>query len=131
MFIDASALTAIIVNEPDSDELLLRLKTNLLRLTSPIAVLETSLAVARILQLTVVDAYSGVEEFLNLTNITILPIPPEVTGLAIDAYHRFGKSRHPAALNMGDCFAYASARHARVPLLYKGGDFALTDIEPA
>jgi ribonuclease VapC len=47
------------------------------------------------------------------------------------AFARFGKGRHPAALNSGDCFAYACARHARVPMLYKGDDFALTDIEPA
>uniref|UniRef100_B0T062 PIN domain-containing protein n=1 Tax=Caulobacter sp. (strain K31) TaxID=366602 RepID=B0T062_CAUSK len=50
---------------------------------------------------------------------------------AIDAHARFGKGVHTAKLNMGDCFAYACARTNGVPLLYKGDDFALTDIEPA
>jgi len=51
--------------------------------------------------------------------------------MAIDAFERFGKGRHPAALNFGDCFAYACARRFGVPLLYKGDDFPQTDIEPA
>ena len=49
--------------------------------------------------------------------------------LALEAHARFGRGRHPARLNMGDCFAYACARSRGVPLLYKGEDFALTDIE--
>lgn len=56
---------------------------------------------------------------------------PAVRHIAIDAFDRYGKSRHPAALNFGDCFAYACARHAGVPLLYKGDDFPQTDIETA
>ena len=59
------------------------------------------------------------------------PVPAEVRGLALEAFERFGKGRHPAALNFGDCFAYARARSARAPLLYKGDDFAQTDIETA
>ena len=59
------------------------------------------------------------------------PFEPETAALAIDAYARFGKGRHPAGLNFGDCFAYACARHFDVPLLYKGDDFALTDIRAA
>lgn len=60
-----------------------------------------------------------------------IPLSIDVTSAAIDAFARFGKGRHPAALNMGDCFAYACARVHRVPLLYKGDDFSLTDIERA
>ncbi|CAN5295645.1 hypothetical protein BH09PSE1_BH09PSE1_29370 [soil metagenome] len=51
--------------------------------------------------------------------------------LALEAFDRFGKGRHPAALNMGDCFAYACAKSLAVPLLYKGDDFAQTDVEAA
>ena len=58
-------------------------------------------------------------------------VPAEVRRLALEAFDRFGKGRHPAALNFGDCFAYACARLAGAPLLYKGDDFPQTDIETA
>jgi ribonuclease VapC len=57
--------------------------------------------------------------------------PAEARTTALDAFERFGKGRHPAALNLGDCFAYACARLAGAPLLYKGDDFPQTDIETA
>ena len=77
------------------------------------------------------NAASAVEDFLILTEIEVRPVPAEVRGLALDAFDRFGKGRHPAALNFGDCFAYACARFAEAPLLYKGDDFPQTDIETA
>jgi ribonuclease VapC len=64
-------------------------------------------------------------------DVRIVMIGEPEQAVAIDAHARFGKGVHPARLNMGDCFAYACARTNGVPLLYKGGDFALTDIEPA
>ncbi len=72
-----------------------------------------------------------VHDYPKLAAIEILPITAEIGDLALDAFDRYGKGRHPARLNMGDCFAYACARHYRQPLLYKGDDFALTDIETA
>lgn len=131
MFVDASALTAMLTNEQDARELLARLQNSSRRTTSPLAVWETVLAVARVLGLEVRDAEVAVEEFLTLTNIAEHPVPAEARSIALDAFARFGKGRHPAALNFGDCFAYACARHARVPLLYKGDDFPQTDIETA
>lgn len=131
MFVDASALTAMLTNEQDARELLARLQNSSRRTTSPLAVWETVLAVARVLGLEVRDAEVAVEEFLTLTNIAVQPVPAEARSIALDAFARFGKGRHPAALNFGDCFAYACARHARVPLLYKGDDFPQTDIETA
>ncbi len=89
------------------------------------------IAVARNLGLEIRDASDAVEQFLRLADIEVVAIPPEARAIAIEAYDRFGKSRHPAALNFGDCFAYACARRARMPLLYKGDDFARTDIETA
>jgi ribonuclease VapC len=68
---------------------------------------------------------------LKLAKIDVRAVPPEARDLAIDAYARYGKGRHPAALNFGDCFAYACARAANAPLLYKGDDFPQTDIETA
>lgn len=77
------------------------------------------------------ETKQGLDRFLDLGGVELTAIPPEVTTLAIDAYDRFGKGRHQARLNMGDCFAYACARHFGQPLLYKGDDFAQTDIEAA
>lgn len=129
MFVDASALTAILTSEEDGPDLLARLQSDDRRLTSPLAVWETAIAVARILGLDVADAHQAVEDFLQLAAIEVIAVPAETRHAAIIAYARFGKSRHPAALNFGDCFAYACARQERLPLLYKGDDFAQTDIE--
>jgi ribonuclease VapC len=131
MFIDASALTAILTDEHDGPELLARMDRSHKRLTSPLAVWETTLAVARVLGLPIKDAALSVEQFLSIAEIRVVAVDAEVRHAAIAAYDRFGKSRHPAALNFGDCFAYACARHAGLPLLYKGDDFPLTDIETA
>lgn len=131
MFVDASALTAILGNEGDGPELLARMEKGRSRITSPLAVWETTLAVARILVLSIEEAATAVEQFLDLAGIDVVAVDPAVRHGAIDAFNRFGKSRHPAGLNFGDCFAYACARHAHLPLLYKGDDFPQTDIETA
>ncbi|MBV1686428.1 type II toxin-antitoxin system VapC family toxin [Novosphingobium sp. G106] len=131
MFIDASALTAILADEKDGPELLARMDKSRIRITSPLATWETTVAVARILGLSIKDAEQAVEEFLALAAIRVVAVDPSVRALAIEAFDRYGKSRHPAALNFGDCFAYACARHAGLPLLYKGDDFPQTDIETA
>lgn len=66
---------------------------------------------------------------LDLAQIRLVPITTDDAGRALDAFARYGKGTgHPARLNMGDCFAYAVARNHGVPLLYKGEDFALTDL---
>jgi len=129
MFVDASALTAILTSESDAAELLARLQSHHHRVTSPLAVWETAIAVARVLGLDVEEAHSAVEQFMDLASIEVIAVAAETRNAAITAYARYGKSRHPAALNFGDCFAYACARQERLPLLYKGDDFAQTDIE--
>jgi ribonuclease VapC len=131
MFIDASALTAILINEQDASELLARMQNYDIRITSPLAVWETVLAVARALRRDVKATEEIVEGFLALAQITVTPVPSEARNLAIEAFNRFGRGRHPAALNFGDCFAYACTKLANVPLLYKGDDFAQTDIQTA
>jgi ribonuclease VapC len=131
MFVDASALTAVLTDESDARELLARAQKYPVRFTSPLAVWETTIAVARVLGIDVRNAAFAVEDFLILTEIEVRPVPGEARRLALEAFDRFGKGRHPAALNFGDCFAYACARLAGAPLLYKGDDFPLTDIETA
>lgn len=67
--------------------------------------------------------------WLELPSTRPLPFDGELERLAAAAYRRFGKGRHPAGLNFGDCMAYAVARQRDVPLLFKGGDFARTDVK--
>ena len=131
MFIDASALTALMTDEDDARELLARLQQTRTRLTSPLAAWEAAIAIARILDLTIADASDAVERYLTLMEIEMVGAPPQTARIALDAFDRYGKGRHPARLNFGDCFAYACARHYGQPLMYKGGDFAQTDIEAA
>lgn len=131
MFIDASAMVAMMTNEDDARNLAARLQSSDDRMTSPSAVWETAISVARILGLEIADASSAVQAFLTAMNIQLVSVPAETAFLAITAFDRYGKKRHPADLNFGDCFAYACARHYSVPLLYKGNDFSQTDIEAA
>lgn len=131
MFVDASALTAMLADELDGFELMARMRQAKVRVTSPVAVWEAGVAVARLTGKSVKDAATGLDQFLELTKIQMLPVPREAATLALDAFDRYGKGRHAAQLNMGDCFAYACARHSGQPLMFKGNDFPLTDIEVA
>lgn len=131
MFIDASALTAMLTNEDDARELLARLQRAQRRLTSPFAVWETTIAVARALGLSVGETADAVDEYLALMEIEMVAVPPETARIALTAFDRYGKGRHPARLNFGDCFSYACARHFGEPLMFKGADFPQTDIEAA
>ena len=131
MFVDASALTALMTVEEGSHDLFARVERAKTRITSPIAVWETAVAISRITALDVPSAWHEVADYLALAKIDLVSVPPEAAALALDAFDRYGKGRHPARLNMGDCFAYACSRHFGLPLLYKGDDFALTDIETA
>jgi len=76
----------------------------------------------------------GAREFdllLHHAEFEVVPFTADHLRLARDAYERYGKGRHAAGLNLGDCCAYALARHAGEPLLFKGDDFPLTDVVPA
>jgi ribonuclease VapC len=72
-----------------------------------------------------------VDELLGLFDIEIVPISQALTHAAVDAFDRFGKGRHPARLNLADCFSYALAKSRELPLLFKGDDFSNTDLTPA
>ncbi|WP_028164502.1 type II toxin-antitoxin system VapC family toxin [Bradyrhizobium elkanii] len=126
MFIDASALTAMLTDEDEARELLARVQQSTTRLTSPLAVWEAAIAIARVLDLPIAAAAEAVESYLALMEIKMVN-----ARIALDAFDRFGKGRHPARLNFGDCFAYACARYLGEPLMFKGADFPQTDIEAA
>jgi ribonuclease VapC len=132
MFVDASAIVAMMTDERGARTLAKCLEVSKARRTSAIALFEATAGVARVLALPVAQALDEVAKFLALMEIEVVALPAEVGALAIDAFARFGKGRrHPAQLNMGDCFAYACARHYGEPLLFTGSDFSKTDIEQA
>ena len=131
MFLDASAIIAIIAGESDAASLAARLGQAARVITSPIAVYEAVLGLARVGNTSISDAASVLDQFLMEIDATIVPIDAPCGREAIAAFERFGKGRHPAALNLGDCFAYACAVRGDVPLLFKGDDFPRTDVAVA
>ena len=129
MFVDASAIVAIMMEEPGSRQLAERLESAAQPMTSPIAIFEAVLAIRRILQVTVEIASDRVDDFLAITGTRSISVTPDIAALALDAFARYGKGQgYPAQLNMGDRFAYAVAKKQDAPLLFKGDDFGKTDI---
>ena len=131
MFVDASAIVAIIAGEPNATHLESRLVSAERSYASAMATYEATLGIARSLNISIGNAGSLVDDLLSQVHAEIIPITEEIGRGAVGAFERFGRGRHPARLNMGDCFAYACARALGVPLLYKGEDFSLTDIAVA
>ena len=131
MFIDASAMVAVLTNEADAELLQRRIAQATLAITSPLAVFEAVLAIARHKALNPTEARAALLRWMTAAEIEMVPIGDAERDGAIEAFERFGKGRHPARLNMGDCFAYACARAHGVPLLFKGDDFTRTDIAAA
>jgi len=129
MFVDSSAIVAILTREEDADRLADRIETADAPVTSPIAICEATLGLCRKRHASVEEARADLRDFLDLAGIETVGISPADADMALLAFSRYGKGRgHPAQLNMGDCFAYAVAQSRDMPLLYKGNDFAQTDI---
>jgi ribonuclease VapC len=123
--LDTSAILVILQQEEERDEFADLLEQASRRLVSTVSLLETSL---------VLEGRRGAEASLDLdlfirrAAVSIIPFEEEQLFLARAAFHRFGKGRHPAGLNFGDCAAYALAQWTGEPLLFKGSDFAKTDV---
>lgn len=128
MFVDASAIVAIVGNEADKHSLRSKLATAERVYVSAISIYEASLALARLTGGPLAEAREFIMEFVRETDAKYLDIDKSIGGLALEAFERFGKGRHRAQLNMGDCFAYACAKAHGVRLLCKGDDFIHTDI---
>lgn len=131
IFVDASAMIALMGGEDDVDDLADRLEADSPRLCSAISVWETIAGLCRTYMFSVPSARAMVDSFISLNGLQFVGIGERELILAAQAYADFGKGRHPAALNMGDCFAYACAKANRAGLLFKGDDFAKTDISAA
>ncbi len=128
MVIDTSAILAILFKEPERDDFATAMGRADVRLVGSVTTLESAIVVlAR-------KGPAGLRELdllLHTVSLDVVPFSEEHVALAREAYERFGKGRHPARLNFGDCCSYALARHSGEPLLFKGDDFARTDVTPA
>jgi ribonuclease VapC len=128
MILDTSALVAVLFREPEA-ELFARLIHDADRcLISAGSFLELSIVLER---QAAPDADRQCDMFFRRTAVVIEPFTVDQAYIARQAFHDFGKGRHPAALNFGDCFAYALAKFTGEPLLFKGEDFQKTDIVSA
>lgn len=128
LFIDASALVSMLANESDAFDLARRVRAAERTVTSPLAIWEAVVALYKSHDFDLDVARTLVRDFIAHQKVAILDIDAQTAEIAMDAFDRFGKGRHPARLNLGDCFAYASARVHGLKLLYKGEDFARTDL---
>ena len=128
MILDTSALLAVLFDEPDADYFERVIAAATICRMSAANHLEAAM---------VVESRMGDEggrqfdNFVETAEIEIAPVTPEQAQAARLAWRRYGRGNHPAGLNFGDCFAYALAELSQEPLLFKGGDFSLTDIRPA
>ena len=128
MIVDSSAVLAVLFAEPDAARYARAIgRASSCRLSAA-AFLETAI---------VAESRGGavaghdLDVFLERAGMELVPVTPDQAQAARQAWRRFGKGNHPAGLNFGDCFSYALAETAREPLLFKGEDFALTDVEAA
>ena len=129
MFVDASALVAVLLDEPEADRIAAALDNAGPHVTSPVAIFETVAALMRRKGCSRSVGEQWVRAALTAAQIAVMPVTEEIGRAALDAYDRYGKGRrHPAQLNMGDCFAFACARVHGVALLYKGEDFKKTEL---
>jgi ribonuclease VapC len=128
IFVDASALVSLAAQEADALDLAGVLESDSARLTSPIALWETVAGLCRTHIFSVESARNRVKRLCDLFGLQIVGIGQREYDLAQQAYAEFGKGRHPAALNMGDCFAYACAKAHGAALLFKGEEFSRTDV---
>ena len=131
MFVDASALVAIILEERDFERLAECLQQPGDKRVTPFVLMEAGLALMREVPAGAEDAASLTDRMLGQFRIQTTDLTSAMILTALQAYERYGKGRHPAQLNMGDCLSYAAARTLDLPLLYKGTDFARTDVASA
>lgn len=126
MILDTSALVALVVREPGYERLIGVIeKAPYLGIGAPTLV-ELGIVLSARLRM---DARGLIARILTEMEIEVLPFGPDHANVALDAWLRFGKGRHPASLNLGDCHSYATASLAGLPLLCVGEDFEKTDLE--
>lgn len=125
MVIDTSAVVAILFDEEDQGRYIAAIDAATVRLVSAVTRVELSFVIEGRKR---EAGRERLERFFTMTATEVAAVTPQQAMLAIDAFRTYGKGRHRAGLNIGDCFSYARARSADLPLLFKGDDFAHTDI---
>ena len=128
MIVDSSALVAILLGEAETLSFARALREAPVKLIGAPTYLETCMVMIR---WTGVEARRDVDDIVRRSEIQVVPFTPQAASLAVTAFLNYGKGRHPAGLNFGDCLTYALAKTELMPLLFKGDDFRLTDVEPA
>jgi ribonuclease VapC len=128
MVIDTSALVALLTAEPESDRFVIAIVNAQTRLLAGPSYLETAMVLLKTLGPLAVSRLDGV---IAEMEIEVVAFTYEQARIAAAAFQQFGKGRHRAALNFGDCFTYALAKERDEPVLFKGDDFAATDLTPA
>ena len=128
MIVDASAILSILFNEPDADRFNRAISDELEDLLiSPVNFIEAAVRADQRGE----ETSEAFDEIIRISAIKLADITEQQARLARQAYRTYGKGNHPAKLNLGDCFAYALAKARGEPLLFKGEDFRLTDVEAA
>jgi ribonuclease VapC len=128
MIVDASAVLAILLHEEDAASFARAIETaDVLRMS----VINYVEAAVRIDGFKSVESSRDFDDFMRVTGIELHAATADLAEAARLTYRRYGRRNHEAALNLGDCFAYALAKATGEPLLFKGGDFAKTDIPSA
>ena len=127
MVIDTSAIVAILFGETEAEAFAELIEADPIRLLSVASALEASIVVESELG---AEGGRELDALLHTASITIEPVTVEQLAAARHAFRQFGKGRHAAALNFGDCFSYALSRTTGEALLFKGDDFARTDVVP-
>ncbi len=128
MIVDASALLAVLLDEAEAPDFAAAICAIERPALSAVNYLEVAIRIDRRDSLLLAQKF---DDFLAFSGIEVVPVSLPQTRLARRAYAEFGKGRHRAGLNFGDCFAYALAKESGRPLLFKGEDFRHTDIRPA
>ena len=128
MVLDSSAIVALLRDEPEADRLRDSISMAPTLMVGAPTLLETAMVLSRYLG---AGTQTALLDVLTAIDAEVVPFTQEHAEAAQEAFARFGKGRHPAALNFGDCMAYAIAKVAGHPLLYVGSDFSQTDVESA
>ena len=128
MVIDTSAIIACLLDEPERASLVDVMAADPVKLISVVGVVEASLVMIGRKR---AGGLSDLEAFLTDAEIERVSVDVRQAEAAVEAFRRFGRGRHQARLNIGDCFTYALAKTTGEPLLFKGQDFARTDIQAA
>lgn len=128
IFVDASALVAIVNDESEADAFADAIEEHNDRCYCAVGAWEATRAIARVRGVTMQEATAALDGVVHTAGLRMVPIGREEAALAAQAHARYGKGVHAARLNMGDCFAYACATINDARLLYKGDDFSKTDL---